>query len=347
MKLKRVVSGIQPTGILHIGNYLGAVKNWINLQEQYKNNCFYFIADNHSITTKFMKDIESEHLSLGDNSESIHDMVLKTAACLLASGIDPNKCNLFIQSEIPAHAELMWIFSCLCPLSWLNKMIQFKEKSKLNKENSCVGLYTYPILMAADILAYRGEIVPVGEDQVQHVELTRDVAKRVNKLCKKEIIPVPDYSVSKLSARIMSLQNGQKKMSKSDHNTYSCLFLLSSEEEIRNKIIKAKTDSLGNITYDPVKRPEVSNLIHLYHGIREMPIEEITKLFQDASTYEFKQELIKSLIEKLGPINYKARKLLEFEKDYVKDVLNEGKKVAIDETNRTLNEVRSHLKYFY
>ena len=351
MKLKRVVSGIQPTGILHVGNYFGAVKNWIKLSENSSNQCFYFIADHHSVTNKYCgiearKQDEKEEKS--QNQEYGSKLtVIQTASCLLASGLDPKKVCLFAQSNVPAHAEFMWILSCMSPLSWLNNMIQFKEKTK-NKDHalSSTGLYTYPILMAADILIYRAEEVPVGEDQTQHVELTRDLAARLNKFLQNEKIhfPQPNYSVN--PERIMSLQNGLNKMSKSDRNTHSCLSLITTEEEIKNKILKAKTDSIGNVTYDEKKRPDVSNLINIYANSSGLSIKEVEEKFSSASTYEFKIELIKILCELLLPISYKAKLLIEKDFDYVRDVLREGRKAAIIESEKNLNDVKSCLNYF-
>jgi tryptophanyl-tRNA synthetase len=346
MITKRVVSGIQPSGVLHLGNYLGAIKNWINFQETNSNNCFYFIADNHSVTTKFLKDYTESEKEENYKGDRINDMVIQTAACLLASGVNPKKCHLFTQSHIPAHSELMWILSCMTPLSWVNKMVQYKEKSKnKNNEPSSTGLYTYPILMAADILIYKANIVPVGEDQIQHIELTRDIAQRLNNIAKKEILPLPEYVVDKQTARIMSLQNGTTKMSKSDKSTYSCVTLVCSEEQIKLKITKAKTDSVGKIFYDEKNRPEISNLLNIYSNIENLSIDEIIKKYENATTFEFKQDLIKLLNDTISPIAYKAKILIEKESSYVKDVLREGKKAAILESEKTLHEVKESLSY--
>jgi tryptophanyl-tRNA synthetase len=347
--LTRVVSGIQPSGILHLGNYLGAVKNWVQMQDESDKKCFFFIADHHSATAKFLEDSNKDEIlesPLEKNQfQSIEKLTIQTAACLLACGVNPKKVTMFTQSNILPHSELMWILSCMSPLSWLNKMIQFKEKSK-SKDLSSTGLYTYPILMAADILIYKGELVPVGEDQIQHIELTRDIAIRLNKIAKKNVVPPPQYIVNKNASRVMSLQNGLTKMSKSDKNTHSCLSLITTEEEIKAKITKAKTDSLGKISFDPKQRPEISNLIHIYSQIENISVEDTVNKFSECSTFEFKQELIKSLNESLLPISYKARNLIEKEFDYVRDVLREGKKIANEEASKTLSEVKQSLNYF-
>jgi tryptophanyl-tRNA synthetase len=347
--LTRVVSGIQPSGILHLGNYLGAVKNWVQMQDENDKKCFFFIADHHSATLKFLEDLNKDEIIDSpiekNNLNTIEKLTIQTAACLLATGVNPKKVTIFTQSNILPHSELMWILSCMSPLSWLNKMIQYKEKSK-SKDFCSTGLYTYPILMAADILIYKGELVPVGEDQIQHLEITRDIAMRLNKIAKSNVVPSPEYIVNKNSSRVMSLQNGLTKMSKSDKNTHSCLSLIITEEEIKSKITKAKTDSLGKITYDPKQRPEISNLINIYSQIENISVENTVNMFSQCSTFEFKQELIKSLNDFLLPISYKATNLIEKEFDYIRDVLREGKKVANEEASKTLSEVKQSLKYF-
>jgi tryptophanyl-tRNA synthetase len=357
MKLKRVVSGIQPSGVLHIGNYFGAVKNWIKLANDINTDCYFFIADHHSFSNKFIggncnsnnntSSYNEINIYTPSNESGTSASVIQTASCLLAAGLDPKKVVLFTQSNIPAHAELMWILSCMSPLSWLNKMIQFKEKSKNQyKDMSSTALYTYPILMAADILLYKAEEVPVGDDQIQHVELTRDIAERLNKFSKteKQILPLPNYVIS--YGRVMSLQNGKNKMSKSDKNTHSTISLISSEEEITQKILKAKTDSIGKLTYDPQERPEISNLISIYSHCHGFTIEQSIQKFESATTYEFKLELIKSLNELILPISYKAKNLIEKDFDYVRDILREGRKSALIESEKNLAEIKDSLNYF-
>ncbi len=343
---RRVVSGIQPSGILHLGNYFGAVKNYVKLQNDPSKQCFFFIADNHSSTVRFNTDSDRDrdiNSYTNSNTPTLSDLKIKTAACLLASGVNPKQAVLFNQSDVPAHSELMWILSCISPLSWLNKMIQFKEKSKRNTNLASIGLYTYPILMAADILIYKADEVPVGDDQIQHIELTRDIATRLNKIIGKEILPMPEYILNKDSSRIMSLQNGKTKMSKSDRNSHSCISLITSEDDIKKKIMKAKTDSNGSIGYNINERPEVSNLVRIYSQCNNISIDETVEKFSNANTHEFKLELIKSLNERVLPISYKAKSMIEKEFDYVRDVLEEGRKVAMVEANRTLEEVKANL----
>lgn len=346
MNTKRIVSGIQPSGILHIGNYLGAIKNWKNYQETNAKNCYFFIADYHSITTKFLTDYTELEKDAKYSHDNLDDNVFKTAACLLACGLDPNKCNLFVQSQIPSHTNLMWLLSCITPLSWLNKMVQFKEKKNSSNDLSSSGLYTYPILMAADILIYKAEIVPVGEDQIQHIELSRDIANRINKIAKCDLLPIPDYFVDKQSARIMSLQNGKVKMSKSDKSSYACVSLIDDEEKIKKNIMKAKTDSIGNISYDVKERPEVSNLINIYANLENISIDETVKKFENASTQEFKQLLVKSVGDVVGNISHKANALIDKESDYVKDVIREGCKNASEESTKNFEEIKRYLKFF-
>lgn len=345
MNSKRIVSGIQPSGILHIGNYLGAIKNWIKHQDTSPNNCYFFIADYHSITTKFLKDYTELEKNENHTYDKLDDMVFKTAACLLACGLDPNKSNLFVQSQVPSHSNLMWLLSCITPLSWLNKMVQFKEKKNCSNELSSTGLYTYPVLMAADILIYKADIVPVGEDQIQHIELTRDIANRINKIARHNVLPIPNYYIEKKSARIMSLQNGSVKMSKSDKSSYACISLIDKEDDIKRKIMKAKTDSVGKVFYDTRARPEISNLINIYSNIQNISVDDTVKKFENATTLEFKQELTKSTAEVIGNISYKANVLMEKESDYVKDVLREGCKVATEESGRNMEEIKKYLKF--
>jgi len=347
---KRVVSGIQPTGILHLGNYLGAVKKWVSYQQD-NQECFYFIADHHSNTLKLLEKIEEIHNNTGlppdprfKEKDNLDDYCIKTAACLLASGIDPKKSCLFIQSQIPQHTELMWILSCITPISWLNRMIQFKEKrNKLDNLNSA-GLFTYPILMSADILLYKAQEVPVGQDQLQHIQITRDLAERINKLVNKKILIVPEYTQTDYS-KVMSLQNGTKKMSKSDKAKLSTITMVDGQEQLQEKIIKAKTDTFLEIFYDTEKRPEVSNLISIYCALENIKLTEFEKKFEKANLLEFKKELVKSLEKHFLPLCEKTHKLIKSENDYILDVLNEGKKRATVEAKETLDLIKSEFNY--
>jgi tryptophanyl-tRNA synthetase len=336
--MKRIVSGIQTSGILHLGNYLGAIKNWKLLQSDSTNNCLFFLADNHSITLKFIKQLEEQ-------SSSINELTINTAACLLACGLDTKKSPLFLQSQVLEHSELMWILSCMTPLSWLNKMIQYKEKSKNGKLNS-TGLYTYPILMAADVLLYKAQEIPVGEDQIQHIEVARDIAIRLNKLCKSDVVPIPDYKIPANSARIMSLQNGKTKMSKSDRDSLSCISLTDTEEIIKQKIIKAKTDSISTIYFDLENRPEISNLLNIYSSLEGLSMEETVKKFEQAKMVEFKHELVNSLFREVLPISIKANKLISHDRDYIRDILHDGKQKAKCIAEANLDEIKRALNYF-
>jgi tryptophanyl-tRNA synthetase len=336
--MKRIVSGIQTTGVLHLGNYLGAIKNWKHLQNMPNNDCIFFIADNHSITLKFIRQLEE------GEQNNINELTINTAACLLACGVDPRKSPLFVQSQILEHSELMWILSCMTPLSWLNKMIQYKEKSKNNKY-STTGLYTYPVLMAADIILYKASEVPVGEDQIQHIEVARDIAIRLNKLCKSEVVPIPNYVIPEISSRVMSLQNGKSKMSKSDKDSLSCISLIDSEETIKQKVMKAKSDSIATIYFDIENRPEVSNLLSIYSSLEGITIDEAVKKFENAKMVEFKHEIINVLNREILPITIKANKLISHDRDYIKDVLNEGRKKAKQIAEINLTEIKKSLNY--
>jgi tryptophanyl-tRNA synthetase len=343
--MKRIVSGIQTSGILHLGNYLGAIKNWKNLQQNKNNECLFFLADNHSITLRFMRQLESEanpEPNLNDNN--ISELTMKTAACLLACGLDAKTSPIFVQSQILEHSELMWILSCMTPPSWLNKMIQYKEKSKNGKVGT-TGLYTYPILMAADILLYKANEVPVGEDQVQHIEVTRDIALRLNKLCKQEIIPIPNYVIPENSSRIMSLSNGKTKMSKSDQDGLSCISLIDTEEAIKHKIFKARTDSIPSIYYDMENRPEVSNLLNIYATIQGIPMDKALKKLEGGNMLDFKNTLIQTLIKEIVPISLKANKLMSHDREYIKQVLNDGRQRAQDIAKTNLTEIKRSLSY--
>lgn len=393
--VKRIVSGIQPSGTLHLGNYLGAVKEWKRLVNENQNinnsdkadneksnnrvksnndsNCnelksnisttnsihtksdiLYFIADYHSLTTRLSKERKGEFLKTDneginnninnlnnlekDDNESLEKLSLNTLACLIASGINPNKCTLFLQSSIPFHTELQWILSCITSNSWLNTMIQFKEK-KIDSN----GLYSYPILMAADVLLYKGSHVPVGVDQLQHLELMAKIAERMNKTCKKKIFNIPKPIFSN-QPKVMSLTNASKKMSKSDPSQLSLIYLTENKETISKKILKAKTDSIGSIKYDFEKRPELANLISIYSAITGKSFDEVEKIFDAANTYEFKLKLIEVVCAEILPISEKANKLIKHENDYLLDILREGEKVAFDIAKNTIGEVKETLK---
>lgn len=317
--MKTVLSGIQPTGNLHLGNYLGSIANWIDLQDQHR--CIFGVMNLHAIT-------------LPQDPKALHQNVLDAAAVYLACGLDPKKVTLFVQSEVPEHAELAWVLSTMTPMGWLNRMTQFKEKSA---ENENLGLYSYPVLMASDILLYRADLVPVGEDQKQHLELTRDIAGAFNRRFGREYFKLPEPMIVAQVKRIMSLQDGTKKMSKSDESDLSRINLSDSVDEILKKIKKAKTDSLLTITFSEA-RPEIFNLLNIFSAVSGKTCEALAQEYETAGNGKFKNDLAESLIEKLKPIQ---EKLNHFKQDqtYIRQVLSEGKNQAREIAAKTKKEV--------
>ena len=276
---KKIFSGVQPTGNLHLGNYLGAIKNWVNLQKE--KSCIFCIVDLHAITVP-------------ENRFKLKENTLEVAAAYISSGIDPQKSKIFIQSNVSGHSELAWILSCHTPIGWLNRMTQFKDKAGKNKENVSVGLFTYPVLMAADILLYKATHVPVGEDQKQHLELTRDIALKFNNDFNKEVFPLPEPIIMKKAARIMSLRDASKKMSKSDTSDFSRISLTDSNEEIEKKIKKAKTDALpipdSNRSLEDM--PEAKNLLTIFSACEEEDFEKTFDKFKGKNFSELKKDSI-------------------------------------------------------
>lgn len=294
----RVFSGVQPTGNLHLGNYLGAIKNWVGMQDRMP--CVFGIMDMHAITVP-------------QNAAELRRCSRETAAALLACGIDSEKSVVFVQSSVSAHAELAWILGCHTPLGWLNRMTQFKEKAGKHKENASLGLYGYPVLMAADILAYHATHVPVGEDQKQHLELARDIAGAVNRACGEEFFPLPEPMILPTAARIMSLRDGTKKMSKSDESDYSRINLTDDADAIALKFRKAKSDMVEGISYDEAARPEIANLIQIFAALSDTTTEAIVAQFTNAQTSAFKQALADLAVAKLSPITARMRELMKDE----------------------------------
>jgi len=327
MTSKRVLSGIQPTGNLHLGNYLGAIKNFVTMQNDYE--CFYMLADLHAITVSV-------------NPDELRENILNTAATFLACGLDEKKNIIFCQSQVQAHSELSWILNCIARVGWLNRMTQFKEKAGSNKEKASVGLYTYPILMAADILIYQATHVPVGEDQKQHLELCRDIATKFNNDYKNDFFTIPEPIIPKSVARIMSLRDGTKKMSKSEESDLSRINLTDSKDQIMQKVKKAKTDSApideGILALD-TKRYEAQNLIKIYANLKSDGPERIIKNFDGKSFSDFKNSLAELLIEKISPISDKIK---EYKKDkkQLKKILKNGNEQASDTANKTIIEVK-------
>ncbi|NER94364.1 MAG: tryptophan--tRNA ligase [Symploca sp. SIO1B1] len=332
MAKQRVLSGVQPTGNLHLGNYLGAIRNWVEAQSQYDN--FFFVVDLHAIT------VPHNPTTLAANTYSI-------AALYLACGIDLEYSTIFVQSHICAHSELTWLLNCITPLNWLERMIQFKEKALKQGENVSVGLLDYPVLMAADILLYDADKIPVGEDQKQHLELTRDIAIRINDQFGgkgKAVLKLPEPLIRKEGARVMSLTDGTKKMSKSDPSELSRINLLDTPEEIKKKIKRCKTDPVKGLEFDNPERPECHNLLTLYSLLSGQNKEEVAKECQDMGWGQFKPLLTEATIEALKPIQQKYQEVME-EKGYLESVLREGRQQAEAVANQTLARVKAALGY--
>ncbi|KAL1557333.1 Tryptophan--tRNA ligase, chloroplastic/mitochondrial [Salvia divinorum] len=332
---KRIVSGVQPTGSIHLGNYLGAIKNWIDLQNTYET--LFFIVDLHAITLPY----EAHKLSKATKD---------TAALYLACGVDPSKASVFVQSHVRAHVELMWLLSSATPIGWLNRMIQFKEKSqKEGNENVGVALLTYPVLMASDILLYQSDLVPVGEDQKQHLELTREIAERVNYLYggrkwKKlggrggAIFKVPEALIPPTGARVMSLTDGLSKMSKSAPSDQSRINLLDSKDAIANKIKRCKTDSFTWLEFDNPERPECNNLLSVYQLITGKSKQEVLEECKDMSWGSFKPLLTDALIDHLHPIQERYTEITS-DPSYLDGVLADGASKAASIADATVNNV--------
>lgn len=290
---KRVFSGIKPSGDVHIGNYIGAIKRWVESQNDYDN--IFCVVDLHAITVP-------------QDAKMLKEKTRELAGLLLASGIDLNRSSLFVQSHIGEHSELAWILNCLIPMGWMERMTQFKEKSEGKKERVSVGLFDYPALMAADILLYDTDAVPVGEDQKQHVELTRDVAEKFNSLY-GETFKIPEAIVAKTGARIMGLQNPLKKMSKSEGGEKNVIALLDSADDIKSKIASAATDSLKEIKFDK-ERPGIYNLLVIYEAFTGLSRQEIENKFEGKGYSEFKNELAEVVIEKLSFIQKRFKEIM-------------------------------------
>ncbi|MGX7013093.1 tryptophan--tRNA ligase [Vagococcus silagei] len=328
--MKTIFSGIQPSGIPTIGNYIGAMKQFKMLQENY--DCFFCIVDEHAIT------VPQDRLKL-------RKQILQLASLYIAVGLDPKQATIFIQSEVPAHAEAAWIVQCNTAIGELERMTQFKDKSQKNGKTSVsAGLLTYPPLMVADIILYNSDLVPVGEDQKQHLELTRDFVERFNTrygTASQPILTLPEVKIPKKDAggRIMSLQEPTKKMSKSDSNTKGFISMLDEPNVIRKKIRSAVTDSSGKIEYDPENKPGISNLLVIYSAMTEEPIEEIATKYADSSYAEFKNDLAEVVVAVLEPIQARYEELLVSEE--LQDILDEGAEKAQFVANKTLRKMRN------
>jgi tryptophanyl-tRNA synthetase len=322
----RIFSGIQPTGNLHIGNYFGAIKQWIELQEE--NDCVFCIVDLHAITVPY-------------DQEKLHELVMEKAIIYLAAGLDPEKVVIFVQSSVKEHTELAWLLNTITPLGELYRMTQYKEKSAKDKKNEGAGLLNYPILMAADILLYNTEVVPVGEDQKQHVELARDIAKKFNRRFGETFV-LPKEKLPRTGSRIMSLSEPTKKMSKSDSNKAGSITLFDSPEEIRKKIKSAVTDTYKTIKYDKEKRPGISNLLTIYAILSEKEIKSVEKEMQGKTYKVFKEELAELVVEKLEPFR-KKREEFSGRDVYVQEILKQGEERARTLAESKMNEVRKKM----
>lgn len=328
---KQILSGIQPSGILTLGNYLGALRNWVKIQDDEEYDCKFFVADLHAITVSQDPEI------LRNNIKSI---IMQYLAC----GLDPEKNTIFIQSHVHEHAELGWLLNNYTYMGELSRMTQFKDKSK-KQENVKVGLFDYPVLMAADILLYDADFVPVGQDQKQHIEITRDIAQRFNSLYKKDIFKLPDPYITKSTAKIMSLQEPTKKMSKSDENKEATIFLLDSREVITKKIKKAVTDSENVVRYSDDK-PGIKNLINIYSAVTDKEIPEIEEEFKDVGYGKFKQAVADAVADLLEPIQAKYAKLaLPENEEYLKQICQKGAAVAHEIASKKLKEVQDAIGF--
>ena len=325
---KKIFSGVQPTCNLHIGNYLGAIKNFVDLNNDNQNKCVFCVVDLHAIT-------------VAQDPKILRNNIRETVATFIASGIDPKKSIIFNQSQVGAHSEAAWILSCVARMGWLNRMTQFKEKAGKDKEKASVGLYSYPILMAADILIYDTTHVPVGNDQKQHLELCRDIAQKFNNdFGVNDFFKVPEPLIQKDFSRIMSLKDGLKKMSKSELSDLSRINLTDDEDQIVNKIKKAKTDTLPmpSTIQDLNERPEAKNLIGIYSSLKNSTLEKTIQEFSGKNFSEFKEDLSQITIEKISPISKEIKKLLS-DQSYLDKILVEGSKKADEIASKKIKKI--------
>jgi len=331
-KNKLVFSGVQPTGSLHLGNYLGALKNFVALQE--KTECIYCVVDLHAVT-------------VFQDPKELKNNILETTAGFLAAGLDNRKSIIFNQSSVSGHAELAWILNCVARVGWLNRMTQFKDKAGMDKEKASVGLYIYPNLMAADILLYKATHVPVGADQKQHLELCRDIAQKFNNDFKKDMFPLPEPLIQKNTSRVMSLRDGEKKMSKSDESEYSRINLKDSADVIIKKIKKAKSDSspIPDNLQDLKKKPEAHNLINIYSDLTNNSLEQALKELKGKEYSYLKNKLSEALVEIICPVGKKIRELLD-DKGHLEKVLAEGTEKARHIAEYNLKEIRNAVGFF-
>ncbi|MBT7543268.1 MAG: tryptophan--tRNA ligase [Gammaproteobacteria bacterium] len=323
--VNRVLSGVQPTGGLHLGNYLGAIKNFVPLQEKYES--LFCVVDLHAIT-------------VWQEPAELISKKCEVAAAFIASGIDPKKSLIFNQSQVPEHSQLAWILNCVARMGWLNRMTQFKDKAGKNKENVSVGLFAYPILMASDIMIYKATHVPVGDDQKQHLELCRDIVLKFNNDFQKEIFPLPEPIILKGAARVMSLRDGLKKMSKSDVSEYSRIMLTDTNDIIAKKIKKAKTDAMPipNKIKELDGMPEASNLLSIYAACEDQELSIAFKKYQGKNFSDLKSDLTEVLIKTISPIREEMSKLTD-DSNYLQEILDSGSQRARIIASEVLKEV--------
>ena len=326
MSKNRIFSGVQPTGSLHLGNYLGAIRNWARLQDEFE--AIYCVVDLHAVTAPH-------------DPKELSRATREVTAGLIASGIDPARSIIFNQSMVPEHAELSWLFNCVARLGWLNRMTQFKEKAGKNREQASVGLYAYPVLMAADILAYKATHVPVGEDQKQHLELTRDIAQSFNSTYGVDYFPLPEPQIFGSATRVMSLRDGTKKMSKSDESDYSRINMIDGADEIEQKIRKARTDPdpLPESVEGLAERPEALNLVSIYAALEDIEIDQVIQEYQGQGFSTFKKALADLAVARLDPVSSEMKRLTA-EPGEIDQILADGADRAAQLSRPIVAEVR-------
>lgn len=325
--MNRIFSGVQPTGNLHLGNYLGAIRNWVQLQRDYSS--IFCVVDMHAITMP------------PHDPADLRRATREVAAGMIAAGVDPDDCIIFNQSAVPAHAELTWIFNCVARIGWLNRMTQFKEKAGKNRENATVGLYDYPILMAADVLVYKGTHVPVGDDQKQHLELMRDIAQAFNSMYGVDFFPLPEPMIFGEATRVMSLRDGTKKMSKSDTSEYSRINMTDEADDIAQKVRKAKTDPhpIPETAEELADRPEARNLIAIYAALSGLETDAVLTDFAGKGFGDFKKSFAELAVEVLGPIGSEMKRLTD-DPSSVDAVLKKGAERAREIAEPVIEEAK-------
>ncbi len=328
----QIFSGAQPTGNLHLGNYLGAIKQWVALQEEY--DCIFCIVDMHAIT-------------ITQNADELRHNTREIAATYIAAGIDPKKNIIYNQSMVKQHAELAWILGCNTPMGWLSRMTQFKDKAGKNRDNAMLGLFSYPVLMAADILLFNTSHVPVGEDQKQHLELAREIATSFNHHYKTEAFVVPEPLIKQEAARVMSLRDGTEKMSKSAESDLSRINLSDDAETIAKKFKKAKADmEFDGIFYDKEKRPEISNLLTIYAALADISIRQAATQFAKSGNGDFKQSVADLAVEKLSPITNEVKHLMN-DVAYLDSILKDGAEKAAEKAEKNLKTIKDIIGFVY